>query len=173
MLPSGPCTPSTQLPSPNFCQLCTAEQSTGILIKALRPFSNRKLNSPPPSQLNKKTRNTKRLKTTKVLLNCRMGNLFCRLHNIESPTSNKGGQRTLNIAWCRTPAVPHLQKSKKRDHLALLVPIFSVTEFWKISSICQNLFYSTIMILELNFVSYYILKECLVGFRWSSPQTHI
>lgn len=92
------CTPSTQLPSPNFCQLCTAQHSTGILIKALRPFSNRKLNSPPPSQLNKKTRNTKRLKTAKVLLNCRMGNLFCRLHNIESPTSNKGGQRTLNIA---------------------------------------------------------------------------
>ena len=78
---------------------CRALVGTGILIKALlRPFSNRKLNSPPPSQLNKKTRNTKRLKTTKVLLNCRMGNLFCRLHNIESPTSNKGGQRTLNIA---------------------------------------------------------------------------
>ena len=151
---------------------CRALVWSGILIKALRPFSNRKLNSPPPSQLNKKTRNTKRLKTAKVLLNCRMGNLFCRLHNIESPTSNKGGQRTLNIAWCRTPAVPHLQKSKKRDHLALLVPIFSVTEFWKISSICQNLFYSTIMILELNFIFYYILKECLVGFRWSSPQTH-
>ena len=77
---------------------CRALVWSGILIKALRPFSNRKLNSPPPSQLNKKTRNTKRLKTAKVLLNCRMGNLFCRLHNIESPTSNKGGQRTLNIA---------------------------------------------------------------------------
>ena len=96
------CTMSTKY-STAFPQLlstvhCRALVWSGILIKALRPFSNRKLNSPPPSQLNKKTRNTKRLKTAKVLLNCRMGNLFCRLHNIESPTSNKGGQRTLNIA---------------------------------------------------------------------------
>ena len=80
----------------------SALQSPGLVGHpnqgSLRPFSNRKLNSPPPSQLDKKTRNTKRLKTAKVLLNCRMGNLFCCLHNIESPTSNKGGQRTLNIA---------------------------------------------------------------------------